>query len=51
MRTARVQNDVLIREAENAGERRGKDSDFSAQNHVSSTGLPSPDPGVIDFCW
>ena len=30
---------------------RGKDSDFTAQNHVSSTGLPSPDPGVIDFCW
>ena len=30
---------------------RGKDSDFTAQNHVSSTGLPSNDPGVIDFCW
>ena len=28
---------------------RGKDADFTAQNHVSSTGLPSPDPGDIDF--
>ena len=30
---------------------RGKDADFTAQNHVPSTGLPSPDPGVINYCW